>query len=376
MRIIVSFFTILMVSSSLLQAAANLRTVRNDHFEVLSFDLRSGSYVNELSVYSIQMAQRYLEVEGLAFPTPILINLRPEAHVDFEGDYRIRVAERGSVQLDLRWEDDMTLERACRAIAEALLLQYSIYNYGTEASTNLRLWPVEALAGEIYYGLRPAKFIEKLNFARENSTSLLTDLVEPLRSDRSLASGNGYWLLPVLKSSHLDRSVIRSLFQQAVAGVDIEKALTAAVQANGPIAEPVTAQAWFTGQFASLLDEEYDVIESMDASRDWLAALANFDTPLVLESGEVTLNLRSLWTHRAEPEVQELLQARYEILLLRMSRINSAYFNPARSLGVLFEGILKDVPSYKHIHYLTIYLSDWEDAKEMQEDVERYLQNK
>ena len=67
------------------------------------------------------------------------------------------------------------------------------------------------------------------------------------------------------------------------------------------------------------------------------------------------------------------MQARYEILRLRMARINPAYYNPAHSLGVLFESILNDESAHKYLHSLTIYLSDWVDAKEMQDSLENIL---
>ena len=73
------------------------------------------------------------------------------------------------------------------------------------------------------------------------------------------------------------------------------------------------------------------------------------------------------------PKVQELVQARYEILRLRMTRVNPAYYNSALSLGELFEGILNDESSYKYLHSLTMYLSEWVDAKEMQDSLENIL---
>ncbi|WPJ95543.1 hypothetical protein SH580_19175 [Coraliomargarita algicola] len=374
MQVLVAWLVFATVGVPWGQAAPNLRTMRNHYFEVVGLDLRSVSYVNELSAYSVEIAQRYLEREGLAFPQPILISLRPEAHVDFEGDYRVRLAERNSVCLDLRWEDDMTLKRTCRGIAEALLRQYAVFNYGTGAAANLRAWPVEALAGEIYYGLRAAEFVESLQRRRGLPPLVLTEVVEALQSEVSMSSDSGYWLLSVMKASGLKRDRIIGLFQQATAGIDVEEAITSAIQPNSPTAEPVSGQVWFAEQLTVLLAQEYDVIESMDTSRTWLAKLASLEEPLQLESGvELKLNLRSLWTHRAEPAVRARIQARYEILLLRMSRINPAYFNPARSLGVLFEGILQEVPAHQYLHYLAIYLTDWEDAKEMQAELERHL---
>jgi hypothetical protein len=111
----------------------------------------------------------------------------------------------------------------------------------------------------------------------------------------------------------------------------------------------------------------------MEASRMWLNALARFETPLNLDSGELKLNLRSIRTHRDKAEVRESVQARYQILRLRMARVNPAYYNAARSLGVLFEALLREAPPHQYLHALTLYLSDWEDAKQMQKVIEEKL---
>ena len=359
------------------QAMPGLRSMGNEHFDVIGLHSRSVSHVNELSALSIQIAERYLPPEGLAFPTNILISLRPEDHVDFKGDYRIRLAERGSVQVDLRWEDSMTLERSCYAISEALLVQYAIYNYGTEASNLLRSWTIDALANDIYLTLRPAVFTDLLKAAQETEVPKLTEILEPSRSGLAVPNAAGYWLLQTMKSGTLERPVLRSLFQQAIAGIDIEGALTAAIESRQPAAELLPLQTWWLQELSLIFDQEYEVVETMEVSREWLATLGRFNTPHILElqgaKVELNLDLRAIWTHRAKPEVQELVRARYEILRLRMTRINPAYYNSALYLGALFEGILNGESSHKYLHSLTIYLSEWVDAKEMQESLENIL---
>ena len=359
------------------QALPGLRSMGNDRFDVVGLHLRSVSYVNELSAFSIQIAERYLPTKGMAFPSNILISLRPEAHVDFEGDYRIRIAERGSVQVDLLWEDSMTLERTCYAISEALLVQYSVFNYGIEAANQLRSWTISALANDVYLTLRPAKFVDLLKAAQVAEVSELNGILEPSRSGLAVPSAAGYWLLQTMKSGSLERTVLSSLYQQAIAGIDIEEALAAALWASQPTAELLPVQTWWEQQLGFILCQEYEVVETMEVSREWLATLGRFDTRLNLRSQEATeelkLDLRAIWTHRAKSEVQELIQARYEILRLRMARINPAYYNSAHSLGVLFECILNDELAHKYLHSLTIYLSEWVDTKEMQESLENIL---
>ena len=375
---VILIFTLYWSGAIAQQSQSGLRSMGNDHFDVVGLHLRSVSYVNELSAFSIQIAERYLSIKGLAFPSNILISLRPEANVDFKGDYRIRIAERGSVQLDLLWEDSMTLERTCYAISEALLVQYSIYNYGFEAPSKICLWTISALANDIYLTLRPAKFADLLKASRGIEVSELNEIIEPSRSGLVAPSAAGYWLLLTMKSGSLDRPVIRSLFQQAIAGIGIEETLAAAISASQPNAELLTVQTWWEQQLSLILGQEYEVVETMEVSREWLAALGRFDSRLILESQESAeeykLDLRSIWTHRAKYEVRELVKARYEILLLRISRINPAYYNTALSMAALFESILNDELAHKYLYSLTIYLSDWIDAKQMHESLEKIIE--
>jgi hypothetical protein len=376
-RLVLLLLTLFASGAFAQQSVSGLRSLSNDHFDVIGLHMRSVSYVNELSALSVQIAERYLPREGLAFPSNILISLRPENHVDFKGDYRIRLAGRGSVQVDLRWEDSMTLERSCYAISEALLVQYAIYNYGTEASNLLRSWTISALANDIYLTLRPAVFADLLKAAQETEVPNLAEILESSRSRLADPSAGGYWLLQTMKSGTLERPVFRSLFQQAIAGIDIEGALTAAIGSRRPAAELMPLQTWWVQELSLMFDQEYEVVETMEVSRDWLSKLGRFDLPLILglqpANEELKLDLRAIWTHRAIPRVQELVQARYEILRLRMTRVNPAYYNSALSLGELFEGILNDESSHKYLHSLTMYLSEWVDAKEMQDSLENIL---
>jgi hypothetical protein len=333
--------------------------------------------VNELSARSVKIAERYLPSKGMTFPTNILISLMPEGHVDFKGDYRIRLAERGSVQVDIRWEDSMSLERCCYAISEALLVQYAIYNHGIEASNMLRSWTIDALANDIYLSLRPSEFIDLLKTAQETEAPELTGILEPTRSGLAVPTAAGYWLLQTMKSGTLERPVLISLFQQAIAGIDIEEALTAAIVPKQSTNELLTVETWWVQELNLIFDQNYEVLETMGVSREWLAALGHFSTPLIIDPQgvrkELNLDLRAIWTHRERPEIQELVRARYEILRLQMTRINPAYYNAALSLGVLFEDILYDESSQKYLHSLTTYLSEWLDAQEMQESLENIL---
>ena len=357
---------------SFAQAQSGLRTLRNPHFEMVGLDLRSVNFVNELSIIAIQMSERYLDRAGLAYPTPILVNLRPEEHFEFEGDYRISLGARGSVQLDLRWEDSLTLERTCYLLTEALLVQYAIYNHGPGSEAEVPLWPISALSSEIYFRLRPSVFVDRVALAQE---AALPSPAEILAAHPEAPDGAtyGFWLLQALKARVADRSAIRGLFQLSLTGTDITEALTSVVQSQVPTDESITLDAWWGSQMEVLLDREYEMVESMETTKGWLQALADFSQPFELEEGDTELNLRNLWKHRESPVVRKLIEARYEILKLRLVRANPAYYNAAQSLGALYEILLQEESAHRYVFALTIYLSDWEDAKRMQEKVESVL---
>lgn len=357
---------------SFASAQNDLRTLRNPYFETVGLDLRSVNYVNDLTMIAAEISQRYLDREGLAYPMPILVNLRPEEHIDFEGDHLISLRPRASVQLDLRWEESLSLERTCYLLTEALLVQYAIFNYGPGAEANLPLWPISGLSTEVYLRLRPSALMGRAALAKcmplPSSAEVL--FASP---ENPKAASFGFWILQSLKGSSADRDTVKKLFQLSLTGADITESLTSVVQSQSPKEEPITLEGWWAAQMQEILNREYEMVESMETTRQWLDALANFSQPIQIGEEAVELNLRSLWKYRDSEAVRELIGARYEILKLRLVRANPAYYNPAQSLGTLYEILLQEDSAYRYVHALTIYLSDWEDAKDMQLELDSIL---
>ena len=72
--------------------------------------------------------------------------------------------------------------------------------------------------------------------------------------------------------------------------------------------------------------------------------------------------------------MREFIEARYEILLLRIVSVNPAYFNAARSLGALFETYLSEESKrHRYMHGMATFLGDFEDAKDLEDLVLRNL---
>ena len=110
-------------------------------------------------------------------------------------------------------------------------------------------------------------------------------------------------------------------------------------------------------------DREY--CDSLDASRTWIEELANFDN--YTDLGVELNNLMELWKYRNNETLRSTLEARREIIRLRIERVNPAYFNVALSLGILFDKALEAEHKYEFIHALAVYLSDWSDTKQLHE---------
>jgi PIN domain nuclease of toxin-antitoxin system len=363
----------LISATSFSLSASELRTMGNRHFEIVGPDLRSVSRMNHLSMLTVETAARYLEDEGLAFPMPILVSLRPGPYAEHADAYRIRVRERAAAQVDIRWEASLELSTAIQALSEALLTQYTIFNYGRSIDVKIPAWPVASVAEETLIGLRASRFLDSLSDIRGNPPPELLTILKSKLGSRDRAADFGYWLNQCLKSAGVDRATIQRLFRMALAGIEMDQALIVAIQPTAPELAPIDLEVWWQERMSVLLEREYEVVESMEETRIWMSAVSNFDAPIQTEAGVLQVNLRTLWKHRDSEALIELVEARYEILRLRMLRANPAYFNAAHSLGSLFEVLLQDGPSHKFVHALAVFLSDMEDAKAMQEAIQLHL---
>lgn len=356
--------------SSLLSAKSNLISAGNSQFEIVGLHAQSVSYVEELSQYVVQISERYLDRRALQLPQRILVSLKPEEFAEFKVDYQIRVERRGIVNLDLRWENDLSLRTTCNALADALLVRYSIYSNGLDSSPVSPAWPATAIGTVAYLSLRPAE------------SSLLGDWIDPaatpdLESLLARKRGgpatdvNGYALLLAMKASGIQRGDIKKLIAQSIAGVNIAPALKVLSQSDDPSVSEHDMVGWWQRYLKRLQRPDIGKVDTLEASRAWLEALSDLSG---VEGDGV--NLASLWNRREDGAMREFIEARYEILLLRIASVNPAYFNAARSLGALFETYLsEDSQRHRYMHRLATFLGDFEDAKDLEELVLKNLRD-
>ena len=356
------------------QTSETLDFVEGRYFEVVGTDNRSVSFVNTLGEHVAELCATYLQVGSHEFRQRIFVALRPVEHVEFDGDYQINTGARGQVSLDFRWEATLKLETVCRALTEAYIVRYANFNYGVEASEHIRYWVMSALGSQSYLSLRPAQQGQYIQEARQAGLLKITSLLSlewGVGREGELSPRQGYWVLYAMRQRGILRSDIGALLDRAVAGQDVSDALEVAIQPTDVDQQPSTLDIWWQRQMVQYLSQDTEYYESLDASRVWIAELANFDT--YRASGGELENLMGLWTQRDNQTLRAILAARREIIALRMERVNPAYFNSAQSLGALYETALESNRRFEFIHAFTTHLSDWENTKRLHDMTDELL---
>jgi len=358
---------VLLVACGNVWSAPTVHSANSRYFEIFGLHPRSVSYVQELSALVGRVGEDLFEPQQMAFPNQIFVTLRPEQYVDFEGLYRVRIGARNAVELELRWTENTTIENACLALSEALLIQCALFNYGPQATSSVQPWTLHALATVARLELRPALLVD---LRKEVSAQSLPELSRISDFHDPELSPYGYWLLRALKNSSLPNALVRRLFQRAVGGVDIRTDLNQIFESQ---TRDETANIWWQTQIDLLLRAGTEAIEAMEDSREWLSSLIEFGQSPLPDDPEVSLNLGSLWKMAEVPAVRELIEARYEILRLRMTRINPAYFTAARSLGIVLESFLEGEAPHRYLAVLTTFLRDFEAARSMERAIQKRM---
>ena len=330
-------------------------------------DYRSVSFVNDLSAHVLGVCETYLKGGEHAFPSAILISLRPKDEVSFQGDYQVHLGGRGQVRLDFNWHPELSLEALCRGIVEAHVIRYAIFNYGPRGHEEIRFWAISALGARSYISLRPAQQVTYANLARHEGVPAIVPLLQLRLAEAGqtqVPKYSGYWVLQALRAQGLDRTAVGVLVERAVIGDDIsfsiENRLRSVETEESPALE---LEVWWELQMQALLSVEFELFETMDVSLDWINQLTDFDA--YRDAGGELKNLHSLWKHRDDDALRTILAARAEIIRLRLVRVNPAYFNAAKSLGVLYQTVLDGEQAHEFMHAFTVYLSDFEDTKRL-----------
>jgi len=355
----------LLLCSQTVVASEQLVSADNGHFKIVSLDSRSARVINELSQLIIEQVQPYLNLQQPKFWPRIRVALRPQQHVDFEGDYCIKVASAGLVTLDLKWDQGLPLTTACAALTDAYLQCYTLRNFGPSALEQMSRWPARSLAIAAYLKLRPAESVTLKRRLESDPRITLAQMFEPSENPliHQAVDWESYALLVWLRQREVSMASLRNLIESGLRGTD----LPAQLLSQFPELEDSEQSSGWSLERQNIEIANFEWCEAMSVSETWLQQMASFQQ--LKQAGFEFHNLRDLWRHRHEPVLQQMLKARIAILKLRVSKVNPAYFNTARSLGVLFEALLSECAQFSFVHALSDYLTTSEDAKLLQRRV-------
>ena len=347
--------------------------VEGRFFDIIGTDNRSVSFVNALAEHVAETCHQ-LKAGSHDFPRNILVTLRPGKRVEFEENYRIWVSPRGQVNLDFCWDESLSFETTCRALAEAYLLHYARFNYGLKADERIRFWACSALVSQSYLNLRPARKVNYIDKARQSEMleiGTLLSLYWLEATEKKLDLNQGYWVFQILRESGLTNPQVTALLDRAIAGENVETLIVKALFSENDGRSKARLEKWWHSQLRSYLAQEHEFCDSLITSRSWIQEMADFDV-YSASTGKLK-NLMNLWDCRDDKNLRSVLSARCEIIRLRMEQVNPAYFNAALSLGALYETVLEAENKHEFVRALSVYLNDWEDTKRLHARVDELI---
>ncbi len=341
-------------------------------FDVIGTDHRSVSFASVLGENIAELCQRRLKVGSHEFPTRILVTLYTKERSDLRKKHQIQVSSRGQIGLNFRWDESLSFENVCFAFTEAYMMHYARFNYGVGADERLRFWPLSALSSRNYISLRPAQKTNLIRMARASEipeieslfSASLTDV-----TDKGLDLHQGYWVFQALRESGLKKSQLAELLELAIAGVDIADQVSEMLLSADKENQSVLLEEWWQSWLGGYLSQKHEFYDTLSTSSLWIEEMTNFDA--YRANGGTLKDLMELWTYRRDEALRLILNARCEIIRLRIEQVNPAYFNATLSLGALYETILEAENKHEFISSVLFFLNDWEDTKRLHSRVDK-----
>ena len=158
-------FQVLLASSEM-----KLVTSENDYFEIIGTDLKSVSFLNDLSAFTASVIQNELSFSFNDPPRKVLVRLREFYDVE---SYSCPISEDGSITLNFNWNESLSLEQAIEGITIAFIQSYCFSNFGNQFldQTIYKAWSIQCLSALVEIRLRPKT--EKL-FWPDSETNTLS----------------------------------------------------------------------------------------------------------------------------------------------------------------------------------------------------------
>lgn len=351
--------------------ARDLFTDTNTSFEFAGRDRRSVRFISALSQELEVSSRSLLKDEEYGYPSKIFVALRPKAEASTQKPYVVTVGERGLVRIDFIWDEALNMEQVCLGLAEAYLTRYIYFRLGPEASGPPQ-WVTSAVGRFAYLRLRPSVIVDYTRSLRALETLDLTQVING--SDANENNLWGYWFLVGVRELKDGSRLFKRLADEALLGGDPQAVLQRMLdQMTAPDVEALSADDWWRGLLEQIRSANLNVYEPLRTSREWIGALSSV-RGIEIEGGKKLSNLKDLWSNRNSAEVRSLIEARRQIILLRIGQVNPAYYNSAMTLGAFFETVLSGEFIADNVSALVDFLGEFEDTKRLESTVGKALE--
>ena len=360
-------FTILYLQVLLASSETKLVTSENDYFEIIGTDLKSVSFLNDLSVFTASVIQNELSFSFKDPPRKVLVRLREFDDVDF---YSCPISEDGSITLNFNWNESLSLEHAIEGITIAFIQSYCFSNFGNQFldQTIYKAWSIQCLSALVEIRLRPKT--EKLFWSDSETNTLSVEFFDHsfFSSDR-VVKKNAFLIWEIIKASSFSKKEKRVLFLKSFQGMNVLEALNAAYQKklNDPNFN-------FIEQYPTLYSTAYNLIteqfETLEKSREWLNAM----TKLHVAEGksEELMTLHEVWENREDEQIQSLLKSRLQLIALVSVRINPVYYNALQSLALVYQKMLSGDNEWDSYLFLSDFLKDLDSAERIYDTIDSH----
>ena len=111
----------------LIASETSVFTSENKYFEIIGSDLKSVSFINDLSLFVADTIQSELSDAFDDPPRKVLIRLRKFKDII---DYKCTISDQGYITLNFNWVDSLKLEHAIEGLTFAFLQSYCFSNFG------------------------------------------------------------------------------------------------------------------------------------------------------------------------------------------------------------------------------------------------------
>lgn len=354
--------------------SSEIKTASSKDFEIGATNQKSLRVAISLTNLASDICRKYFPDFPDTFPQKITLLLDTQ-NTSSARSFDIKKEGGGFVRLRIYWNESLDLETTCLAVIDALIQRYLHYRSGIIDTNPRKAWPIEALSAELYLKLRPAK----IEYYRSTIESKAAPNVDKFLANQDTNKENlpfAYIFLKALGNEDFNRQQIAFIITRAIYGKPLKNGLLKFIpKLDFNSAKPL--ENWWQLAQKSFVDTNRQSLQSIEASKQWLDEIINFDTIKNEKEESVQIkNLRDLWNLRSLPAVYDLVVERHDALIEGLLYVNPVYHNNARSLGLIFEAIIEKKREYEFTKYLVNYLNDRDTANNLLQLTQKTLRNK